>query len=139
MKRFKQSTFCLCVGLFFSLTSVFAQAKSRAKSTSGIYGYSTQRGFSAEIGFLAAYDYDLIIKDAKSKRVVKKVHTKNSGNFTITLLPGRYILIPVPGRNNSSSPSSIEVGNKNNNWFNKQANITVWQGYYTPVAVIFED
>lgn len=108
--------------------------KQAPKKTSGICGWSTQAGGSAEAGNFTASSYTLVIKGAKGKRIIKKVKTKDNGDFNVTLPPGNYIIIPNPELKRGDD-AYITVNNAEG--FSGKAKVTVWKGYYTPITVFF--
>ncbi len=111
----------LCVGIT-PLAS--AKSKSKRKSTSGIYGYvyahhqAPGGAQDAEPSWWVA-NCEVIVKRAADKRVVAKVRADKNANFTITLKPGKYIVVPG---NQPNKEIFIRGGPE-------EKTVSVWRGY----------
>lgn len=78
-----------------------AKVKPRltAKTVSGIDGSSGVIPDGVSMNWSKSEDYVLLIKDASAKRLIKKVHTKHYGDFSVNLPPGYYTVVVVPPSN----------------------------------------
>jgi hypothetical protein len=99
------------------------------KKASGIYGQALfQNNTPLEDGFGSYFlrNCAIIVKDARTGKVVKRGYSNKLGKFKITLPPGRYIVFPIEKYYTANAITD-------------KTEVNVWQGFYAQVNATFNN
>jgi hypothetical protein len=93
---------------------------------SGIDGTVTGMPTVSEPEMFSVFNYELTIKDATGKKIIKKIRTGKLGKFSVKLPEGTYTVVPGEGM-------SVYGYINGNQHFDNKAKVKVSKGYRTGV------
>ena len=135
--------FLLIFALPISSQSANAQSKARDGATqihpSGIYGFSWVRNTppSEEMEEYASPKFMMTIKSAKSGEILKIATVPEQGEFTLTLLPGEYLVHIEPVRY-SVEQICLGLNYQFQPVENNEFKIKTWKGFRTALVIYFD-